>query len=193
MPIRRLWLIRLVAMIFVPLLLLGSRDWGFDWRVTAADFYFSARSNRWTFILCCRDSAIVFPPATQQPRLFGCRARAPARTGFSCSAKIQPAGDPDTTAGVGRYLEVFTARTIGTDFQSWALWQSWRLSSDTIPAIARECASIRMIVAYYMGIKWVGHGAETSYGLPWHNLHDRITILMVEPPGSAGCHGDPHD
>ena len=100
-------------------------------------------------------------------------------------------GDPDTTYGMGRYLEVLLReRYPGTDFQVVCVAVMTAIDSSTILPIARECARHQgdLWLIYMGNNEMVGpFGAETSYGLHAPNLGIIRTILAIKTTRIGQC------
>ena len=179
---------RLFAMIFVPLLVLGGIElglrlggYGYDThffrkiQVNGHDFYVPNETFSYRF----------FPPSiarTTTPfRFSGEKGTNSYRIFlFGESAAM---GDPDPTYGFGRYLEVLLReRYPGTDFQVVCVAVT-AIDSSTILPIARECARHQgdLWLIYMGNNEMVGpFGAETSYGLPAPGLGVIRTILAIK-------------
>jgi tetratricopeptide (TPR) repeat protein len=185
---RRLWLMRLVAMIFVPLLLLGSLELGLRLGGYGYDPHFFSRiqiDGHSFYVPNEKFGDRFFPPAiarTAAPFRF---AEQKATNSYRIFLLGESAanGDPDTTYGVGRYLEVLLReRYPGTDFQVVCV-AVIAIDSNTILPIARECSRHQgdLWLIYMGNNEMVGpFGAETSYGLRAPNLHLIRTILAIK-------------
>ncbi|HMP81342.1 MAG TPA: tetratricopeptide repeat protein [Verrucomicrobiota bacterium] len=92
-------------------------------------------------------------------------------------------GDPDSTYGVGRYLEVLLReRYPGTDFQVICVALT-AIDSNTVLPIARECALHQgdLWLIYMGNNEMVGpFGAQTSYGPRALNLRVIRTVLAIK-------------
>ena len=184
----RLWLMRLFAMIFVPLLVLGGVEIGLRLAGYGYDTHFFRRIQikRHNFYVANdKFSDRFFPPAIARiPLPFRFAARKSPHTYriflFGESAAM---GDPDPTYGVGRYLEVLLReRYPGTDFQVVCVAVT-AIDSSTILPIARECARHQgdLWLIYMGNNEMVGpFGAETSYGLRAPGLGIIRTILAIK-------------
>jgi tetratricopeptide (TPR) repeat protein len=179
---------RLFAMIFVPLLVLGGielglrlggygYDTGFFRRIQINGHNFYVPNEKFSYRFFPLALARIALPvrfaaekAAHSHRIFL----------FGESAAI---GDPDPTYGVGRYLEVLLReRYPGTDFQVVCVAMT-AIDSSTILPIARECARHQgdLWLIYMGNNEMVGpFGAETSYGLRAPNLGVIRTILAVK-------------
>jgi len=183
---RRLWLMRLFAMTFIPLFILGGIElglrlagYGYDTcflrciKIDGHDFFVPNEKFSYRF----------FPPAIAR-RTLPFRFAADKDTNsyriflFGESAAM---GDPDPTYGVGRYLEVLLReRYPGTDFQVICVALT-AIDSNTILPIARECARHQgdLWLIYMGNNEMVGpFGAETSYGLHAPN-RDIIRLILA--------------
>src|ERR1035437_238292 len=185
---RRLWLMRLFAMFFVPLLLLGGIElglrlggYGYD-----TDFFQQIRIKGHNFFVPNdKFSSRFFPPALalsgEQFRFAA--EKAPHSCRIFLFGESAALGDPDPTYGVGRYLEVLLReRYPGTDFQVVCVAMT-AIDSSTILPIARECARHQgdMWLIYMGNNEMVGpFGAETSYGLRAPSLGVIRTILAIK-------------
>jgi tetratricopeptide (TPR) repeat protein len=185
---RRLWMMRLFAMIFIPLLMLGGLELGLRLAGYGYDPHFFRRIQ-------IDGHSFYVPNEKFGDRFF---PRAIARTAAPFRFAEQKAtnsyrifllgesaanGDPDTTYGVGRYLEVLLReRYPGTDFQMVCV-AVIAIDSNTILPIARECAQHQgdLWLIYMGNNEMVGpFGAETSYGLRAPNLGVIRTILAIK-------------
>ena len=185
---RRLWVMRLVAMIFVPLLVLGGIELGLRLGGYGYDtgFFRQIQIDGHKFYVPNEEfSYRFFPPAiarTAPPFRF------PAEKGTNSYriflfGESAATGDPDSTYGVGRYLEVLLReRYPGMDFQV-VCAAIIAIDSSTILPIARDCARHQGdLWLYYMGNnEMVGpFGAETSYGFHAPGLGVIRTILAIK-------------
>jgi tetratricopeptide (TPR) repeat protein len=184
----RLWLMRLFAMVFVPLLLLGGIElglrligYGYDTgffrriRINGHNFYVPNEKFGYRF----------FPPAiarTTDPFRFAAEKATHSHRIFLFGESAAN-GDPDSTYGVGRYLEVLLReRYPGTDFQVVCVAMT-AIDSSTILPIARECARHQgdLWLIYMGNNEMVGpFGAETVYGPRAPRLGIIRTILAVK-------------
>jgi len=180
-------LMRLFAMIFVPLLILGGVElglrvggYGYDTgflrriQIEGHDFYVPNEQFGYRF----------FPPAIARAAP---PFRFPAQKGTNTYrifllGESAATGDPDSTYGVGRYVEaLLRERYPGTDFQV-VCAAIIAIDSNTVLPIARECAKHQgdMWLIYMGNNEMVGpFGAETSYGLRAPNLGVIRTILAI--------------
>jgi tetratricopeptide (TPR) repeat protein len=207
---RRLWLMRLFAMIFVPLALLGGLElglrlcgYGYDThffrqiRVNGESYYVPNEKFSYRF----------FPPSiarTALPIRFAAEKSTNSYRIFLFGESAAN-GDPDNTYGVGRYLQVLLReRYPGTDFQVICVALT-AVDSSTILPIARECARHQGdLWLIYMGnnemvgpfgaIKMVPFaanfanrnqtpppfGATTAYGIPAPSLGVIRTVLAIK-------------
>ena len=185
---RRLWLMRLFAMIFVPLLVLSGIElvlrlagYGYDTsffrriRIQGQDFYVPNE----------KFSDRFFPPALARPLL---SFRMPVnKSSNTCRiflfGESAANGDPDSTYGVGRYLQVLLReRYPGTDFEVVCVAIT-AIDSNVILPIARECARHQgdLWLIYMGNNEMVGpFGAETPYGLRAPRLGIIRAILAIK-------------
>jgi tetratricopeptide (TPR) repeat protein len=185
---RRLWLMRLFAMIFVPLVVLGGIELGLRLAGYGYDTHFFRKiqiKGHDFYVPNDKFSDRFFPPAIVRiPLPFRFAARKGPHTYriflFGESAAM---GDPDPTYGVGRYLEVMLReRYPGTDFQVVCVAVT-AIDSSTILPIARECARHQgdLWLIYMGNNEMVGpFGAETSYGMRAPSLGMIRTILAIK-------------
>jgi tetratricopeptide (TPR) repeat protein len=185
---RRLWLMRLFAMIFVPLVVLGGVElglrlagYGYDTsyfrriQIKGHDFYVPNE----------KFSDRFFPPAIARTSPNVRFAAEKARNSYRIFLFGESAanGDPDSAYGVGRYLEVLLReRYPGTDFQVVCVALT-AIDSSTILPIARECARHQgdLWLIYMGNNEMVGpFGAETSYGMRAPSLGMIRTILAIK-------------
>jgi len=185
---RRLWLMRLFAMIFVPLFVLGVAElglrlagYGYDThylrriRIQGQDFYVPNE----------KFSDRFFPPALARPLLPIRLAVEKATNSYRIFLFGESAanGDPDSTYGVGRYLEVLLReRFPGTDFEVVCVAIT-AIDSNAVLPIARECARHQgdLWLIYMGNNEMVGpFGAETVYGPRAPRLGIIRTILAVK-------------
>src|ERR1039457_6263713 len=185
---RRLWLMRLFAMIFVPLLVLGGielglrlggygYDTGFFRRIQINGHKFYVPNEKFGYRF--------FPPAiarSTDPFRFAAEKATHSHRIFWFGESAAN-GEPDSTYGVGRYLEILPReRYPGTDFQVVCVAMT-AVDSSTILPIARECARHQgdLWLIYMGNNEMVGpFGAETSYGLRAPSLGVIRTILAVK-------------
>jgi tetratricopeptide (TPR) repeat protein len=141
----RKWVYRLMAMVLVPLLVLGTleaalRLFGYGYPTS---FFLPARINGQDYYVSNdRFGYRFFPPAlARTPVPLRMAAKKPAKTYrifvFGESAAM---GDPDPTFGAWRYLQVLLReRFPGTDFEVICVAMT-AINSHAILPIARECA-----------------------------------------------------
>jgi tetratricopeptide (TPR) repeat protein len=185
---RRLWLMRLAAMLFIPLFLLGGLElglrlagYGYD-----TDFFRLIQINGHKFYVPNEQfSCRFFPPAlarVTEPFRFGAEKAANSYRIFLFGESAAN-GDPDSTYGVGRYLEtLLRERYPGTDFQVVSVAMT-AIDSSTILSIARDCARHQgdLWVVYMGNNEMVGpFGAETSYGLRAPSRGVIRTVLAIK-------------
>jgi tetratricopeptide (TPR) repeat protein len=179
---------RLFAMVFVPLFLLGGIELGLRLGGYGYDpgFFRRLQTNGRDLYVPNEDfGRRFFPPAlVRSPDPFGFAAEKAGNSHriflFGESAAN---GEPDSTYGVGRYLEILLRqRYPGTDFQVVCVAMTG-IDSSTILPIARACAPRQGDVwLVYMGNnEMVGpFGAETVYGPRAPRLGLIRTILAVK-------------
>ncbi len=169
---RQLWLMRVAAMLFIPLFILGGIELGLRLAGYGYDTSFFHRikiERRDYYVPNENFSYRFFPPAIAR-RTLPFRFAAEKSTNsyriflFGESAAM---GDPEPTYGVGRYLEVLLReRYPGTDFQVVCVALT-AIDSNVVLPIARECARRQgdLWLIYMGNNEMVGpFGAETSYG-----------------------------
>jgi tetratricopeptide (TPR) repeat protein len=185
---RRLWLMRLFAMIFVPLLVLGGAElglrlagYGYDTsffrriRIQGQDFYVPNEKFSYRF----------FPPAiarTTTPFRFAAKKATNSYRIFLLGESAAM-GDPEPAYGVGRYLQVLLReRYPGTHFEVICVAVT-AIDSNVILPIARDCARHQgdLWLIYMGNNEMVGpFGAETSYGLHAPGLAEIRTLLAIK-------------
>jgi tetratricopeptide (TPR) repeat protein len=185
---RRLWLMRLFAMVFIPLAVLGGLELGLRLGVYGYDPHFFRRiqiDGQTFYVPNDKFSHRFFPPAltrTAQPIRFAAEKGTNTYRIFLFGESAAN-GDPDTTYGVGRYLQVLLReRYPGTEFEVISVAMT-AIDSSTILPIARECAGHQgdLWLIYMGNNEMVGpFGAETSYGLHAPNLGLIRTILAIK-------------
>jgi tetratricopeptide (TPR) repeat protein len=185
---RRLWLMRIFAMFFIPLLVLGGLELGLRLGGYGYDTHFFRRIqiNGQNYYVPNETFSDRFFPAAIARTALPIRFAAEKGTNsfriflFGESAAN---GDPDNTYGVGRYLEVLLReRYPGTDFQVICVALT-AIDSSTILPIVRECARHQgdLWLIYMGNNEMVGpFGAETSYGLRAPSLGVIRTILAIK-------------
>jgi tetratricopeptide (TPR) repeat protein len=185
---RRLWLMRLFAMIFVPLLVLGGIELGL--RLAGygynTGFFRRIQIDGHNFYVPNEEfSCRFFPPAlvrSTDPFRFAAEKATHSHRIFLFGESAAN-GEPDSTYGVGRYLEVLLReRYPGTDFQVVCVAMT-AIDSSTILPIARECARHQgdLWLIYMGNNEMVGpFGAETVYGPRAPRLGIIRTILAVK-------------
>jgi tetratricopeptide (TPR) repeat protein len=185
---RHLWVMRLFAMIFIPLVVLGGLElglrlvgYGYDTsyfrqiQINGHQFYVPNETFSYRF----------FPPAIARtsPNVRFAVEKATNSYRIFLLGESAANGDPDSAYGVGRYLEVLLrARYPGTDFQVICVALT-AIDSSTILPIARECARHQgdLWLIYMGNNEMVGpFGAETSYGLRAPGLGLIRAILAIK-------------
>lgn len=178
---------RLFAMIFIPFLILGGvelglrvggygYDTGFLRRIQIDGHAFYVPNEQFGYRF--------FPPAiarTAPPFRFSAE-KATNTYRIFLLGESAATGDPDSTYGVGRYVEaLLRERYPGTDFQV-VCAAIIAIDSNTVLPIARECARHQgdLWLIYMGNNEMVGpFGAETSYGLRAPSLGVIRTILAI--------------
>ena len=169
---RRLWPMRLFAMIFIPFFILGGIElglrlagYGYDTRffrrikIDGHDYYVPNDKFSYRF----------FPPAIarRSPPFRFAAEKATNSYRIFLFGESAAMGDPEPTYGVGRYLEVLLReRYPGTDIQVVCVALT-AIDSSTILPIACECARHQgdLWLIYMGNNEMVGpFGAESSYG-----------------------------
>jgi tetratricopeptide (TPR) repeat protein len=185
---RQLWLMRLFAMFFIPLLLLGGSEIGLRLCGFGYDTHFFRRikiNGQNYYVPNETFSDRFFPAAIARTALpFRFAAEKDTNTfRIFLFGESAANGDPDSTYGVGRYLEVLLReRYPGTDFQVICVALT-AIDSSTILPIARECAQHQgdLWLIYMGNNEMVGpFGAETSYGLRAPSLGVIRTLLAIK-------------
>ena len=179
---------RLFAMIFVPLFVLGVAELGLRLGGYGYDtgFFRRIQINGHNFYVPNEKfSGRFFPPAlarSLEPFRFAAEKATHSHRIFLFGESAAN-GDPDSTYGVGRYLEVLLReRYPGTDFQVVCVAMT-AIDSSTILPIARACARHQgdLWLIYMGNNEMVGpFGAETSYGLRAPSLGVIRTILAIK-------------
>jgi tetratricopeptide (TPR) repeat protein len=185
---RRLWLMRLFAMTFIPLLLLGGIELGLRMGGYGYDISFFRQvqiDGHKFFVPNDKFSHRFFPPAlarTADPIRFAAE-KATNSCRIFLLGESAANGDPDTTYGVGRYLQVLLReRFPGTEFEVISVAMT-AIDSSTILPIARECAKHQgdLWLIYMGNNEMIGpFGAETSYGLRAPGLATIRTVLAIK-------------
>jgi tetratricopeptide (TPR) repeat protein len=191
----RLWLMRLFAMIFIPLFMLGALECGLRMAGYGYDTHFFRQiqiNGHVFYVPNEKFSYRFFPPAiarTATPFRF---AEQKATNSYRIFLLGESAanGDPDPTYGVGRYLQVLLReRYPGTEFEVIPVALT-AIDSSTILPIARECTRHQgdLWLIYMGNNEMVGpFGAETSYGLHAPNLGVIRTILAIKTTRLGQC------
>ncbi len=185
---RRLWGMRIFAMVFVPLLILGGLELGLRLGGYGYDTGFFRRiqiRGRDYYVPNEKFSDRFFPPAiARTPAVF----RFPVEKATNSYrifllGESAAEGDPDSSYGVGRYLQVLLReRYPGTHFEVVCVAIT-AIDSNVILPIARDCARHQgdLWVIYMGNNEMVGpFGAETSYGLPAPSRAEIRTLLAVK-------------
>ena len=207
---RRLWLMRLSAMVFIPLLVLGGLELGLRLAGYGYDTHFfrqiQIKGHKY-YVSNDKFSYRFFPPAIARTAIPFRFAAEKATNSYRIFLFGESAanGDPDNSYGVGRYLEVLLReRYPRTDFQVISVALT-AIDSSTILPIARECAQHQGdLWLIYMGnnemvgpfgaikmvpfaANFVGRdktpppfGATTAYGLPAPSLDVIRTMLAIK-------------
>ena len=169
---RRLWLMRLSAMILVPLLVFGSAELalrlaGYGYPTS---FFLRTRIHGQEFYVPNAKFTYRFFSATQaRPSLPILMAADKPTNAYRIFLFGESAanGDPDPTFGMGRYLQVLLReRFPKTDFEMLCVAITG-INSHTILPIARECARHQgdLWLVYMGNNEMVGpFGAETVFG-----------------------------
>ncbi|MCU0788732.1 MAG: tetratricopeptide repeat protein, partial [Verrucomicrobia bacterium] len=185
---RRLWLMRLFAILFIPLLVLGILELGLRLGGYGYDtkFFRQIQLNGQIYQVPNETFSHRFFPAaiarTAQPIRFPV-TKATNTYRIFLLGESAANGDPDTTYGVARYLRVLLQeRYPGTDFEVICVALT-AIDSNTILPIARECARHQgdLWLVYMGNNEMVGpFGAQTSYGLRAPSLYVIRTILAIK-------------
>ena len=185
---RRLWLMRLFAMIFIPLLLLGGLEFWLRLAGYGYDTHFFRRiqiDGHSFYVPNEKFSYRFFPPALARTADVIRFSAEKATNSYRIFLLGESAanGDPDPSYGVARYLQVLLReRYPGTEFEVISVALT-AIDSSTILPIARECAQHQgdLWLIYMGNNEMVGpFGAETSYGLRAPNLGVIRTILAIK-------------
>jgi tetratricopeptide (TPR) repeat protein len=168
----KLWILRLFALIVVPLFLLGGVE--FILRVSnfghPTTFFVRTRvSGKEYYVPNEKFGLLYFPPALVRSPL---PLRMPVEKGSNTFriflfGESAAQGDPDPTYGMGRYLQVLLReRYPGTDFEVVCVAMT-AINSHAVLQIARECAGLQgdMWLIYMGNNEVVGpFGAGTVFG-----------------------------
>jgi tetratricopeptide (TPR) repeat protein len=185
---RRLWLMRLFAMIFIPFLILGGIELGLRLAGYGYDTSFFRRikiDGHNYYVPNDKFSYRFFPAAIarRSPPIRFSAEKANNSYRIFLFGESAALGDPDATYGVGRYLQVLLReRYPGTDFQVVCVALT-AIDSSTILPIARECARHQgdLWLIYMGNNEMVGpFGAETSYGFHAPSLGVIRSILAIK-------------
>jgi len=179
---------RLFAMIFMPLLMLGIVESGLRVAGYGYDTHFFQKiqiKGQSYYVPNEKFSYRFFPPAiARETTAFRFPAdKATNSYRIFLLGESAAMGDPDASYGFGRYLEVLLhERYLGTDFQVVCVAVT-AIDSSTILPIARECARQQgdLWLIYMGNNEMVGpFGAETSYGMRAPNRALIHTILAIK-------------
>ncbi len=186
---------RLVAMIFIPLCILGVLELGLRLAGYGYDTHFFRQiqiNGHGFYVPNEKFSYRFFPPAiarTATPFRFAERKATNSYRIFLLGESAAN-GDPDPTYGMGRYLQVLLReRYPGTEFEVITVALT-AIDSSTILPIARECALHQgdLWLIYMGNNEMVGpFGAETSYGLHAPGLGMIRTILAIKTTRIGQC------
>ena len=172
MPLRRLWLFRIIAAVVIPLLIIGAFESGLrlaGYGYPTSFFLKSKIAGRDYYVSNDRFGYRFFPPAlARTPLSQRMAATKPAHTSrvfvFGESAAM---GDPDPSFGAWRYLKVLLSeRYPGTDFEVVCVAMT-AINSHVVLPIARECARRdgNLWIIYMGNNEMVGpFGASTVFG-----------------------------
>ncbi len=171
---RHLWLMRIAAMVLVPLIVLGGLEFGLrlggygyntgffqQIKIKGHPFYVPNEKFSYRF----------FPPAlarTAIPIRFAAE-KATNTYRIFLFGESAAEGDPDPSYGVGRYLQVLLRERFPEARFEVVCVAITAIDSNVILPIARECARHQgdLWVIYMGNNEMVGpFGAETTYGLP---------------------------
>jgi tetratricopeptide (TPR) repeat protein len=179
---------RLIAMVVIPLVVLGGLELGLRLGGYGYDTHFFRRiqiNGEMFYVPNDKFSHRFFPPAlarTAQPIRFSAGKSTNTYRIFLLGESAAN-GDPDTTYGVGRYLQVLLrGRYPGIEFEVISVAMT-AIDSSTILPIARECARHQgdLWLIYMGNNEMVGpFGAETSYGLHAPSLCIVRSILAIK-------------
>ena len=185
---RRVWIMRLFAMIFIPLIILGGVELGL--RLVgygfSTDFFSRIRiGGQDYYVPNAKFGFRFFPPAiARNSALF----RFPARKATNSYrifllGESAALGDPDPSYGMGRYLQVLLReRYPGTQFEVICVAVT-AVDSHVILPIARDCARHQgdLWIIYMGNNEMVGpFGAETAFGMQAPPLGIVRTVLAVK-------------
>ena len=172
MPLRRLWLFRIIAAVVIPLLIFGGFEAGLrlaGYGYPTSFFLKSKIGGRDYYVPNDRFGYRFFPPAlARTPLSLRMAATKPAHTYrifvFGESAAM---GDPDPSFGAWRYLKVLLSeRFPGTDFEVVCVAMT-AINSHVVLPIAHECARRDgdLWIVYMGNNEMVGpFGASTVFG-----------------------------
>jgi tetratricopeptide (TPR) repeat protein len=171
-PPRRLWLFRILAVILVPLVIVGGLELGL--RLSGygypTSFFLRTKINGQDYYVSNdRFGYRFFPPAlARTPMPLRMPVKKPANTyRIFLFGESAAQGDPDPTFGAGRYLQtLLRERFPGTDFEVVCVAMT-AINSHAILPIARECARRDgdLWIIYMGNNEMVGpFGAATVFG-----------------------------
>jgi tetratricopeptide (TPR) repeat protein len=187
-PKYRLWLMRLVAMVGIPLVILGSLELGLRLGGYGYNIGFFRRieiHGKEYYVPNEKFSYRFFPSAiarTTTPFRFPAEKAARSYRIFVLGESAAM-GDPDASYGLSRYLQVLLEeRYPGTRFEVICAAVT-AIDSNVILQIAQDCARHQgdLWVVYMGNNEMVGpFGAETAYGLKAPHLWLIRTVLAIK-------------
>ncbi|MGA2685949.1 MAG: hypothetical protein ABSF51_12945, partial [Verrucomicrobiota bacterium] len=206
----RLWLMRLFAMIFIPLLVLGGTEFGLRLGGYGYDTNFFSRvriDGRDFYVPNERFGSRFFPPAIARtiPAFRFALKKSTNTYRIFLFGESAALGDPDSSYGMGRYLQVLlNERYPGIHFEVICVAIT-AVDSNVILPIARDCARHEgdLWVVYMGNNEMVGpfgaikmvpfasdfaggnkapppFGAETAYGLQAPPLGIIRTVVAIK-------------
>jgi tetratricopeptide (TPR) repeat protein len=185
---RRLWIMRLFAMTFIPLIILGGIELGLRLGGYGypTDFFSRIQIDGQNFYVPNEKfSSRFFPPAiarTTTPFRFPAGKDTNSYRIFLLGESAAM-GDPDPSYGMGRYLELLLRdRYPGTHFEVVSVAVT-AVDSHVILPIARDCARHQgdLWVIYMGNNEMVGpFGAETTFGMQAPPLAIVRTVLAIK-------------
>ena len=171
-PARRLWLFRIFAAVFIPLLVVGALEVGlrlFGYGYATSFFLRTKIDGNEFYVPNDRFGYRFFPPTiARTPMPLRMAVKKPAGTfRIFLFGESAAQGDPDPTFGAGRYLEtLLRERYPGTDFEVICVAMT-AINSHAILPIARECAKRNgdLWIVYMGNNEMIGpFGASTVFG-----------------------------